>query len=202
MSPEGRPDYTATGVLEGAAAGTIIGSMARNPGPGALVGAAVGAVAGGAIGHGEDQAQAAYLKAQAPQTWQHVEQGQALSIEDVKALTKAGVTNDVIISQIRNSRTIYHINAAQIIDLKDSGVSETVIDYMINTPSATSTEATYTTAVQPQPMVQQIVVDPYPYYFWPYVWLWGGWGWGGGWHGGGGHWLSYGHWNGHGGHWR
>lgn len=121
---------------------------------------------------------------QAPQPQQYVEQKQPLSIEDVKALAKSGVTNDVIISQIRNSRTVYRLNTAQIIDLKNSGVSETVIDFMINTPSTTPLETTYATGVQPQPMVQRVVVDPcFCPFFWPCAW---GWGWGGGWHGGGG----------------
>ncbi len=201
MSPEGRPDYTATGALEGGAAGAIIGSMARHPGPGALVGAAVGAVLGGAIGHGEDQSQAAYLQSQAPQTWQRVEQGQPLAVEDVKALTKAGVTNDLIISQIRNSHTVYRLNTEQIIDLKNSGVSEAVIDFMINTPGTAQMDST-TATVQQAPAVQQVVVTPYPYAYYPYYpgYYWPApvvWGWGWGWHGGG-----HGGWGGGHGHWR
>jgi hypothetical protein len=61
---------------------------------------------------------------------------QTLGLTDVKALVKAGISDQVIISQIRNSRAVYHFTAAEIIDLKQSGVSEKVIDYMINTASA------------------------------------------------------------------
>jgi uncharacterized membrane protein len=57
MTPQGRPNSTASGALAGAATGAVIGSTARHPGAGALVGTAVGAIAGGAIGHGMDQAQ-------------------------------------------------------------------------------------------------------------------------------------------------
>jgi hypothetical protein len=60
---------------------------------------------------------------------------QPLGTADVKMLAKSGITDEVIISQIRNSRTVYHLTAAEILDLKDAGVSEKVIDFMINTPS-------------------------------------------------------------------
>jgi hypothetical protein len=162
-SPTGRPDYTASGALAGGATGAIIGSMARHSGPGALVGGAVGAVFGGLVGHGMDQAQEAQLQAQAPQTWQHVEQGQPLTLADIKALAKAGIGDDLLISQIRNSRTIYRLSTADIIDLKNTGVNEKVIDFMINTPA---------TVVQPQPQVapepRYYYATPPPYYYPPY----------------------------------
>ena len=60
---------------------------------------------------------------------------QPLGTADVKMLAKSGISDEVIISQIRNSRTVYHLTAAEILDLKDAGVSEKVIDFMINTPS-------------------------------------------------------------------
>jgi hypothetical protein len=37
---------------------------------------------------------------------------------------------------IRNSRTVYRLTTAEIIDLKESGVSNKVIDFMINTASS------------------------------------------------------------------
>ena len=120
-SPQGRPDYTASGALAGAAAGAIVGSTTRHSGPGAVVGGAVGALVGGLIGHGMDQAQEAQLRAQAPQTLQRVEQGQPLTVADVQSLVKAGISDDLIISQIRNSRTVYHLTTADIIALKNAG---------------------------------------------------------------------------------
>ena len=60
---------------------------------------------------------------------------------DVKALVKAGVSDDLVISQIRNSRTVYHLGTADIIDLKNSGVSERIIDFMINTPTQVQSAA-------------------------------------------------------------
>jgi hypothetical protein len=70
-----------------------------------------------------------------PQT-QRTDQGQSVGVADVKALVKAGLSDEVILSHIRNSQAVYHLTTAEIIDLKNSGVSEKVIDFMINTASA------------------------------------------------------------------
>ena len=60
---------------------------------------------------------------------------QPMGLADIKMLAKAGVSDEVILSQIRNSHTVYHLSAAEILDLKDAGVSEKVIDFMISTPT-------------------------------------------------------------------
>jgi hypothetical protein len=57
-------------------------------------------------------------------------------VADVKALVAAGLSDDVILSHMRNSPAVYHLTTAEIIDLKTSGVSDKVIDFMVNTPSA------------------------------------------------------------------
>lgn len=105
-----------------------------------------------------------------------VQPGPPLGLEEVKSLAKSGVSDDLIVSQIRSSATVYHLGTADIILLKNAGVSEKVIDYMINTP---------TTAMPPPPagVQQSVVVEPapacvvapvvYPYPYW-------GWGWYGG----------------------
>ena len=56
-----------------------------------------------------------------------------LTIADIKALAKAGLSDDVIISQIKATRSVYHITTPQIIELKTDGVSQKVIDFTINT---------------------------------------------------------------------
>ena len=132
-TPSGRPDNTATGALVGAASGAVIGG--RNAGAGALIGGAIGALSGAIVGNAIDQQQRERVREYSPQTLIRIDQGQPLGTADIKALAKAGVSDEVIISQIRNSHTIYHLSTAEIIDLKDAGVSERVIDIMINTAS-------------------------------------------------------------------
>ena len=182
-TPQGRPDYTASGALAGGATGAIIGSATgRHHGSDGLVGAAVGAVVGGFIGHGMDQEQEARLRAQAPQTLQRVEQGQPLTEADVESLSKAGVSDEVIISQIRNSRTVYHLTASDIIGLKNAGVSEKVINFMINTPTQipSAEVAGVVGPTPPAPLPETVVVAPGPDYIWvggAWVWLGGRWVW-------------------------
>ena len=184
VTPQGQPDNTASGALIGGASGAIIGaSVARHPGVGAAVGAASGAIVGGLIGHSLDQTQQARLQTAAPQTWQRVQQGQPLSVEDVKALARSGVSDELIISQIHNTGTVYHLGTADIIDLKNAGVSTKVIDFMINTPSSAATPMTETTVVSepPPPLAETVIVA---------VWVGGAWTWyGGRWVWIGGHWA-------------
>jgi len=190
-TPYGEPDRTGTGALAGGAIGAISGAVMGGPrhgGEGALIGAAAGAIAGGLIGHSMDQEEQARLRQQAPQTYTRVEQGQPLSVADVKALAKTGISDDVISSQIRNSRTVYRLSAPDIIDLRDSGVSDKVIDFMINTPSllggisgvASAPQASPVVVAQPPPPppVETMVVAPGP----GYVWIGGEWVWNGGWY--------------------
>lgn len=138
-TPEGRMDRTASGALIGGAlgagTGAIIGSHGGHAGSGAVIGGALGALTGGIIGNAMDQQQRETLAQQSPDTLRRVEGGQPLGLADIKALSKAGMSDEVILSQIRNSRTVYRLTTAEIIDLKDSGVSQRVIDFMINTPS-------------------------------------------------------------------
>ena len=196
VAPNGTPNNTASGALMGGAVGALSGAAIGGPrhgGAGALIGAAVGALTGGAIGNSMDVQQQERLRAQAPQTYVRVEQGQPLSTADVKALAKSGVSDDVIISQIRNSHTVYHLSTADIIDLHNSGVNERVIDFMINTPSlvgnvsdtAPASQTTmYVTQAPPPPPVETVVVAPGL----DYVWIDGEWIWNGGWFWVGGHW--------------
>jgi outer membrane lipoprotein SlyB len=193
MNPDGTQNNTGSGALIGGALGAITGAAIggpRNGGAGALIGAAAGAIGGGLIGNSMDQEQNARLRAQAPETYVKIDQGQPLAVADVKALVRAGVSDDVIINQIQNSRTVYHLTAADIIDLRNSGVSDKVVNFMINTPNTISnTVQSTTTVVQqppPPPATDTYVVAPGP----DYVWVGGEWAWnGGGWYWVGGHWV-------------
>ena len=185
-TPYGEPDRTATGALLGgmlgAGTGALIGNAAgHHTAEGAAIGGAAGLLTGAIIGNALDQQHREMLAAQSPETLQRIEQGQPLGLADVKALAKAGVSDEVIISQIRNSRTAYHLSTAEIIDLKDAGVSEKVIDFMINTPNGVhaSPPASTPTATVPAPpssvVEEPVAVSPGP----DYVWVAGYWAWDG-----------------------
>jgi outer membrane lipoprotein SlyB len=193
QNPDGTQNNTASGALVGGAMGAITGAAiggSQHGGEGALIGAAAGVIAGGLVGNSMDQEQQARLRAQAPQTYVRVDQGQPLAVADVKALARSGISDDVIISQIRNSRTVYHLSAADIIDLRDAGVSNRVIDFMINTPgiygATPAPQANTVVVAQPPPPVpvETVVVAPGP----DYIWIDGEWVWNGQWIWVGGHW--------------
>ncbi|MBI3414829.1 MAG: hypothetical protein HY043_05825 [Verrucomicrobia bacterium] len=190
-TPEGTPDRTSTGALVGGALGLASGALlgGRHPGGAAVVGGALGAVTGGLIGHSMDQEARVRLQQQAPQTYARLDQGQPLSLADVKALAASKIGDDVIISQIRNSRTVFHLSSADIIDLKNSGVNEKVIDFMINTATSMAgvaqTSQTAVAAAPPPAPVETVVIAPPP----GYVWVGGEWIWNGGWVWMAGHWI-------------
>jgi outer membrane lipoprotein SlyB len=194
VNPDGSANNTGSGVLIGGTAGALTGAAIggnSHGGQDALIGAAVGALAGGLIGNSADREQEARLRAQAPQTYTRVDQGSPLSVADVKALARAGVSEDVIINQIRISRTVFHLSAVDIIDLRDAGVSDKVVNYMINTPSTVGATAetmrgttTYIQQAPPPSPVETVVVAPAP----NYIWIGGEWVWNGNWFWAGGHW--------------
>ncbi len=53
-------------------------------------------------------------------------------VQDVVKLKQAGLSDDVILSQVRNSGATYNLTAEQIISLKQAGVAETVIKALIS----------------------------------------------------------------------
>jgi hypothetical protein len=114
-------------------------------------------------------------------------------------LAKGGMSDEVILSQIRNSHAAYRLSTADILDLKESGVSEKVIDFMINTASGSATPPSPPTmqplpappppsgsvevavgASPPPPVIESVTVAPGPDYLWiPGAWRWrhGRWVW-------------------------
>ena len=171
-TPSGRPDYTANGALIGGASGAAIGALAdrRAPGAGALIGGAAGLIAGGLIGHSMDQ-QAEYRARYAPPpAYYPPPPGPPPSIGDIKSMTKAGLSDDVIIGQIINTRAVYNLDTNALIDLHNAGVSQKVIAYMVNTANTVVAQA------PPQPPAETVVVAPGP----DYVWVGGEWVWNGG----------------------
>jgi hypothetical protein len=147
---------TAVGAATGALAGAAIGHSGHHTAGGALIGGTIGALAGALVGKEIDEA-----------TRTHVVQGQPLTLEDIKALARANVRDDLIIGQINATRTVYRLTTAQILELKNAGVSDAVIDYMINTPTAFA-------APPPARAYNYYYVDPtpYPYFVYPPPLFW------------------------------
>lgn len=97
--------------------------------------------------------------------------GDPLSLYDIKALARAHVSDGVIIRYLRDHETVYNLDSNDVEGLRKAGVSQSVIDYMLQTPRAYGSYY--------YPGYGPYWGAPYPYWG-PY--------WGGGyWYGGGYH---------------
>jgi hypothetical protein len=91
--------------------------------------------------------------------------GDALSLYDIKALSHAGVSDGIILRYLRDQGTVYNLNSSDVGSLRKAGVSQSIVDYMLQTPRM------YGYGYGP---------GPYPYYgdpFWgpyPYPYFYGG----------------------------
>lgn len=122
-----------TGALVGGAAGVGAGALISPTPQGALIGGAVGAATGAIIGASLDSDDREVLQQNSPDTVDRIDHGQQLTLDDVKEMSKNGLSDNVIIGQIQSTKSVYYLSTNEIIDLKNAGVSQRVIDYMIQT---------------------------------------------------------------------
>jgi outer membrane lipoprotein SlyB len=124
------------GGLAGAVAGGIIGDNNDEAGAGAAIGGVVGAVAGGILGNAADKdaelarQRAAYYRAQQQQyarQQQAASMQSAVTLQDVISMTRSGLSDQVIVNQVRQRGYLGKLSVADIIALHEKGVSENVI---------------------------------------------------------------------------
>lgn len=129
----------ATGGLLGAGTGALVGHQTGSTRAGALIGGAIGAVTGGLIGEGLDENdrrnQARLAAMSRPPAVR------PMSTQDVLYLTHSGVEEDTIISSIRSSYTVFELTSTDIVNLHDQGVSDRVIQAMLDTRQVVSSGA-------------------------------------------------------------
>jgi hypothetical protein len=141
------------GGLLGAGTGALIGHATGHTGAGALIGAGVGAVSGGLIGHAVDKSEEkaaalAAANARGP-----------LGLTDVAGLAQAHVSDEVIIAQIRSTGSVFRLSTNDIVWLKQSGVSDAVVQEMQATATRYPQRVYTATPVYTQPVY---VVEPEP----------------------------------------
>ena len=118
-----RPDRRVVGRWHGA----VVGEHNDNPTAGAVIGAAVGSTAGAVVGSGIDQRQAERSLADA-------DAGDPLLISDVVTLSVAGLSDEVIINHIQSQGFAGQLTAADLISLKQQGISDRVIEALQQPP--------------------------------------------------------------------
>lgn len=122
-----------TGALVGGGLGAGAGALISPTVGGVLIGAAAGAATGAIIGSALDDQDRSDIQRTSPQTMNKIDRGEQLSTEDVKKMSESGITDDKIIQTIHSSGSVYHLSSSDVAELKSAGVSQKVIDYMLQT---------------------------------------------------------------------
>ena len=123
---------TGTGILAGGALGAGTGALIGG-GQGALIGGAIGVIAGGLVGSALDEQDRKIMEEKSPRTVERMDREEPLTINDIIKLAEGGIGDDTIIRYIQKTQTSYNLSQTQISRLQKSGVSQRVINYMIQT---------------------------------------------------------------------
>jgi len=150
------------GGLLGAGTGAIVGDAVGNAGAGAAIGAGVGALTGAAVGQELDNIEAANRRAIEQQLGRQLAAG-AVRMDDVVAMTQAGVEEELIVSHIQAHGSAGPLSTDDVIFLHQQGVSARVIK-ALQSPPQPARAASYQ-----QPAPAPVIVEEHHYG--PPVWL-------------------------------
>lgn len=123
---------TGTGALVGGGVGAGTGALIAG-GKGAAIGGAVGIVGGAIVGHLLDEEDNRKVSQESPATAQRVNNGEQLTVNDIIALHKAGLSDHKICQLIDKTHSKYKLSASSIHRLERAGVSSKIIDHMNRT---------------------------------------------------------------------
>ena len=158
-------------------------AVARIAAQDALIGAGVGAVTGNLLGRSKDATDERRAANGAAAVGQMNQQAVAMAVtdSDLVQMTRAGISEDVIISTMRSRGTRIDLSPQSLIALRQQGVSDRVVmaaqqmsagsGYV---PGAPAYGPTVVSEVPPPPAV--IVAPayrPYPYYYYPRPYYYG-----------------------------
>jgi hypothetical protein len=149
------------GALGGAGVGALVGSATGDAGTGALIGAGVGALTGGVIGSALDDIEARNRAEIAAQLGRPVAAGAATPAE-VVAMTRGGVSPQLIANYVNNSGVSQPVSAQDVIYLHQQGVAPEVIQAM-QTPRVAQAPPTPVFAAPPPVVVEEYYEPPYWY---------------------------------------
>lgn len=168
------PYYTDQGALfgglTGAGLGAVVGEATHHPLAGAAIGAVAGTVTGAAVGNGLDQMEARNRALIAQRMGRPVNPG-AVRRDDVIAMVRAGVPEDVIINHIRYNGMAAPLQAGDLIVLQQNGVNPRIVQVMQAPPAPAVVQPV------PQPVMVQPAPVAYPagYYVGPPYPVYSGW---------------------------
>ena len=114
------------GGLTGAGVGALVGKASGNAGAGAALGAGLGAMTGAVIGDSIDEVEARNRAEIEARLGRPVVAG-SVTLQEVVAMTKAGVADDVMVSFIQAHGAAAPLQSSDLIYLKEQGVSTRVV---------------------------------------------------------------------------
>ncbi len=171
MSPYRSDQGALVGGVGGAGLGALVGEAVHHPLAGAAIGTGVGALSGAAVGGSLDQIEArnraeiaARLGRPAPG---------AVTVQDVIAMTRAGVPESSILTHIQVNGVAAPLQAGDLIVLQQQGISPNVVQAMQTRGAASPIAGP--PLYQPAPVYMAPyapVYAPPP----PYGFYYGGWG--------------------------
>lgn len=110
------------GGLLGAAAGGIIGHQSGHGLEGALIGGAAGAAGGAAVG--------SQMNKQPVSSPAEIETASQVTMQQIVAWSKQGLSSDEIISKIKHTNSVYYLTVEDVEYLRSNNVSQRVIEVM------------------------------------------------------------------------
>ena len=144
------------GGLLGAGTGAVVGSAVGSTGAGAAIGAGVGALSGLAVGNEMDKMEARNRAMIEQRMGRQVVPG-AVTINEVIAMSRAGVDEQLICNHIQANGMAAPLQANDLIQLPQHGVSNRVIATMQSSPPKTVQPVAYQQAPPP------VIVEEYHY---------------------------------------
>ena len=157
------------GGLFGAGTGAVVGHAMGNTGAGAAIGAGVGALSGAAIGNGQDQIETKNRAMIEQQIGRQL--AGATRIDDVLAMTKAGVAPELIMNHVHAHGMATPLQANDLILLQQQGVDGRVIATMQATPSPVAEQPVVVQQAAPPPVIIEgyygrPYYHPHHHYYW------------------------------------
>lgn len=156
------PGYYRNDTLEGTVAGGGLGAVTgaiiggrKQRGEGALIGAGVGALAGNILGRSADRADERQAAVGSAVVGQANAQAAAMALanHDLVEMTRAGVSEDVIISAIQSRGGRFDVSPAGLISLKQSGVSDRVVSAAQNLQTSGYAPQPAAAVIAPPPVI-------------------------------------------------
>ncbi|HSW72876.1 MAG TPA: hypothetical protein VLG44_05680 [Chlamydiales bacterium] len=111
------------------------GCQPKNAGTisGGAFGSTFAEVPSAVVGSSLDAQDQKVMEQSSPRTVDRMDRGDPLTIGDIIKLHESGISDETVIRYIRQTKTSYDLNQTQIRRLQNTGVSQRIIDFMLET---------------------------------------------------------------------